>query len=121
MISKMKKILLAGKIEDREKVLTILRSTELVHVDAAVPEKIKIPEALNSEYEYCAQALSILAQLKVEDDNNGQEMEEINNQEQNRIQKKGNLRANSYNIKSRYNKKKSEKYSNIYSIIKMLI
>ena len=69
MISKMKKILLAGKIEDREKVLTILRSTELVHVDAAVPEKIKIPEALNSEYEDCAQALSILAQLKVEDDN----------------------------------------------------
>ncbi len=69
MISKMKKILLAGKIEDREKVLTILRSTELVHVDAAVPEKIKIPEALSSEYDDCAQALSILAQLKVEDDN----------------------------------------------------
>ena len=31
---------------------------------------------------------------------------EISNQEQNRIQKKGNLRANSYNIKSRDNKKK---------------
>ena len=68
MITKMKKILLAGKIEDREKVLTILRSTELVHVDAAVPEKIKIPEALNTEYEDCAQALSILSQLKVVND-----------------------------------------------------
>ena len=68
MITKMKKILLAGKIEDREKVLTILRSTELVHVDAAVPEKIKIPEALSSEYDDCAQALSILSQLKVKED-----------------------------------------------------
>ena len=68
MITKMKKILLAGKIEDREKVLTILRSTELVHVDAAVPEKIKIPEALSSEYEDCAEALSILSQLKVDGD-----------------------------------------------------
>ena len=63
MITKMKKILLAGKIEDREKVLTVLRSAESVHVDAAVPEKIKIPEALSSEYEDCAQALSILSQL----------------------------------------------------------
>ena len=64
----MKKILLAGKIEDREKVLTILRSTALVHVDAAVPEKIKIPEALSSEYDDCAQALNILSQLKVKED-----------------------------------------------------
>lgn len=64
MITKMKKILLAGKIEDREKVLTVLRSAELVHVDPAVPEKIKIPEALSSEYEDCAQALAILSQLK---------------------------------------------------------
>ena len=63
MITKMKKILLAGKIEDREKVLTVLRSAESVHVDPAVPEKIKIPEALSSEYEDCAQALSILSQL----------------------------------------------------------
>ncbi len=63
MITKMKKILLAGKIEDREKVLTALRSSELVHVDPAVPEKIKIPETLSSEYEDCAQALSILSQL----------------------------------------------------------
>ena len=68
MITKMKKILLAGKIEDREKVLTVLRSTELVHVDAAVPDKIKIPEALSSEYEDCAQALTILSQLKEKDD-----------------------------------------------------
>ena len=63
MITKMKKILLAGKIEDREKVLTVLRSAESVHVDPAVPEKIKIPETLSSEYEDCAQALSILSQL----------------------------------------------------------
>ncbi len=68
MITKMKKILLAGKIEDREKVLTILRSTETVHVDAAVPEKIRIPEALSAEYDDCAQALSILSQLSVEND-----------------------------------------------------
>ena len=68
MITKMKKILLAGKIEDREKVLTVLRSAELVHVDAAVPEKIKIPEALSSEYEDCAQALSILSQLNKSSD-----------------------------------------------------
>ncbi len=68
MIEKMKKILLAGKIEDREKVLTILRSAELVHVDAAVPEKIKIPEALNEEYEDCAKALSILSQLDINND-----------------------------------------------------
>ena len=68
MITKMKKILLAGKIEDREKVLTVLRSTELVHVDAAVPEKIKIPEALSTEYEECSQALNILSQLKVDGD-----------------------------------------------------
>ena len=68
MITKMKKILLAGKIEDREKVLNVLRSTELVHVDAAVPEKIKIPETLSTEYEECEQALNILSQLKVEGD-----------------------------------------------------
>ena len=70
MITKMKKILLAGKIEDREKVLTVLRTAELVHVDPAVPEKIRIPEALSSEYEDCAQALSILSQLtdKKDDD-----------------------------------------------------
>ena len=64
----MKKILLAGKIEDREKVLTILRSAESVHVDAAVPEKIKIPEALSSEYADCEQALSILNQVVVNKD-----------------------------------------------------
>ena len=68
MITKMKKILLAGKIEDRERVLTVLRSTELVHVDAAVPEKIKIPEALSTEYEECSEALNILSQLKVDGD-----------------------------------------------------
>lgn len=68
MIEKMKKILLAGKIEDREKVLTVLRSAESVHVDAAVPEKIKIPETLNSEYDDCAQALSILGQVNVDND-----------------------------------------------------
>lgn len=68
MITKMKKILLAGKIEDREKVLTVLRSTESVHVDAAVPEKIRIPEALSAEYEDCAQALSILSQLSAKND-----------------------------------------------------
>lgn len=64
MITKMKKILLAGKLEDRENVLTVLRSTAIVHVDAAVPEKIKIPEALNNEYNECELALSILEQVK---------------------------------------------------------
>ena len=68
MITKMKKILLAGKIEDREKVLTVLRAAETVHVDAAVPEKIKIPEALDSEYEECGQAISILSQLSAKSD-----------------------------------------------------
>ena len=68
MIEKMKKILLAGKIEDREKVLEVLRSTESVHVDAAVPEKIKIPESLSEEYEDCAKALSILSQLDTSND-----------------------------------------------------
>lgn len=68
MITKMKKILLAGKLEDREKVLTVLRSAESVHVDAAVPEKIKIPEALTEEYTECQQALAILDQVKTDKD-----------------------------------------------------
>lgn len=68
MITKMKKILLAGKVEDREKVLMTLRSTKSVHVDAAVPETIRIPEVLSKEYEDCEQALSILSQVADEND-----------------------------------------------------
>ena len=42
----------------------------------------------------------------------------MNNKEQNRNQKKGHIRANSYNLKkSRDTKKKFDEYSNIYSIV----
>ena len=63
MISKMKKLLLAARTAEREKVLEILRLAEVVHVEPAVPEQVKIPGKISEAIENCSRALLILEQI----------------------------------------------------------
>lgn len=59
----MKKLLLAARTAEREKVLEILRCAEIVHVEPAVPEKVKVPGNLNEALDNCSRALLLLEQV----------------------------------------------------------
>ncbi len=63
MISKMKKLLLAARTAEREKVLEILRLAEIVHIEPAVPEQVKIPGKISEAIENCFKAINILSQI----------------------------------------------------------
>ena len=63
MISKMKKLLLAAKTAEREKVLEILRLAEIVHVEPAVTEQVKVSGKINEAIESCFKAINILSQI----------------------------------------------------------
>ena len=64
MISKMKKLLLGGKASEKEKILEVLREAGVVHVDAAVPEKVSVPASLNDELQKCNRAILELSQIE---------------------------------------------------------
>ncbi|MDD3000126.1 MAG: V-type ATPase 116kDa subunit family protein [Candidatus Riflebacteria bacterium] len=64
MISKMKKLLLGGKASEKEKVLEVLREAGVVHVDAAVPEKVSVPASINEELHKCNRAIIELSQIE---------------------------------------------------------
>lgn len=64
MISKMKKLLLGGKASEKEKILEVLREAGVVHVDAAVPEKVSVPASLNDELQKCNRAIMELSQIE---------------------------------------------------------
>lgn len=66
MISKMKKLLLAARTGEREKVLEILRFAEIVHVEAAQPDKVKVPGSLTEALENSFRALTLLSQMTPE-------------------------------------------------------
>lgn len=60
----MKKLLLAARTSEREKVLEILRLAEIVHVEPARPEQVKVPGTLNDAITACAMALRVLDQVE---------------------------------------------------------
>lgn len=64
MISPMKKLLLAARISDREKVLELLKSVEAVHVEPVDPASVKLPDGLNLELENCSRVIAILEQVQ---------------------------------------------------------
>lgn len=61
MINPMKKLLLAGKISDRQEVIELLRETEMVHVDPV--QQVVIPAVLNEAIENTRKVISLLQQL----------------------------------------------------------
>lgn len=63
MISPMKKLLLAAKVVDREKVLDVLKAAEAVHVEAVDATTIRLPEGLSLEIDNCTRVISMLEQV----------------------------------------------------------
>lgn len=60
MITPMKKILLAGRAKDRERILNILRNTEIVHVEPIDASSVSIPQKLATDIENCKKAISVI-------------------------------------------------------------
>lgn len=65
MITRMKKLLLAARTSEREKVLEVLRFSEVVHVEPAEPAQVKVPANVNEALEDCFRALNLLSQITV--------------------------------------------------------
>jgi len=63
MISKMKKLLLAARTAEREKVLEILRLAEIVHIEPAAPEQVKVPGKISEAIDNCFKAINVLSQI----------------------------------------------------------
>lgn len=63
MINPMKKVLLAARTSDSEKVLKLLRTTEMVHVEPVKPEQISVPVSVSESLEKCQKAIALLAQI----------------------------------------------------------
>lgn len=63
MISKMKRLLLGARTSEREKVLEILRFSEIVHIEPAEPERVKVPGSINEDLDNCHKAISLLSQI----------------------------------------------------------
>lgn len=69
MISPMKKLLLAAKVSDREKILAMLQSAEVVHVDPVDPQSVRLPEGLSTEIDNCTKAIALLEQVTPPENN----------------------------------------------------
>ncbi|GAB4278064.1 MAG: V-type ATP synthase subunit I [Candidatus Rifleibacteriota bacterium] len=69
MISKMKKLLLAARNSEREKVLSLLKLAEAVHIEPVDPASVKLPPGLSTEIDNCAKAISILEQIDAPENN----------------------------------------------------
>lgn len=63
MISPMKKLLLAARVSEREKILALLKTAEIVHVDPVDPASVRLPEGLSVEIDNCVRSISILEQI----------------------------------------------------------
>lgn len=63
MISKMKKLLLAARTAEREKVIEILRLAEIVHVEPVDPASVKIPLTIGEALNDCFKAINLLSQV----------------------------------------------------------
>jgi len=59
----MKKLLLAAKVVDREKVIDVLKAAEAVHVEAVDATTIRLPEGLSLEIDNCTRVISMLEQV----------------------------------------------------------
>lgn len=64
MISKMKKLLLGGKVSQKEQILEALRQAGVVHVEAAMEEKAPVASSLIEEFENCNKVLSELSRIE---------------------------------------------------------
>jgi V/A-type H+-transporting ATPase subunit I len=67
MISKMKKLLLGGKVSEKDRILEALRQTGVVHVEPAVTEQATVPSSLTEELENCKRAISELSRIECSD------------------------------------------------------
>ena len=59
----MKKLLLAARTAEREKVLEILRLAEIVHVEPVDPGSVKIQGNINEALDDCFKAINLLSQV----------------------------------------------------------
>lgn len=69
MISPMKKILLAAKTSDRQKVLDLLKASAAVHVEPADASQVAVPSSLLHEIDICLKAYNVLSQWSVDPEN----------------------------------------------------
>jgi V/A-type H+-transporting ATPase subunit I len=60
----MKRLLLAARSSDNEKVLNVLREAGIVHFDPVDPTSVTLPQGLSVEIDSCNKAISILEQIK---------------------------------------------------------
>ncbi|MEW6709654.1 MAG: hypothetical protein AB1403_07510 [Candidatus Riflebacteria bacterium] len=67
MISPMKKLLLAARNSDRDRVLEVLKAVEAVHVEPVDPALIRLPEGLSLEIDNCTRAIALLEQVRPPD------------------------------------------------------
>ncbi len=67
MISPMKKLLLAARNSDRDRVLEVLKAVEAVHVEPVDPTTIRLPEGLSLEIDNCTRAIALLEQVRPPD------------------------------------------------------
>lgn len=68
MISPMKKILLAGKASDKDKIIDNLKKAEVVHVDPVSPDSVQVPSGLFEEIDRCSRAITIAQQVQLKDE-----------------------------------------------------
>ncbi|MCK8604122.1 V-type ATP synthase subunit I [Desulfoferrobacter suflitae] len=64
MITPMKKVLIAGRATDRDKVLCALRDEGIVHVEPVYPELVAAPPNLQKQIDQAAKAIDSVAKLK---------------------------------------------------------
>jgi len=63
MINPMKKVLLAARTADTEKILKLLRTTEMVHVEPVNSGPPAIPTNISESIEKCRKAIALLSQI----------------------------------------------------------
>ncbi|MFZ5950732.1 MAG: V-type ATP synthase subunit I [Candidatus Rifleibacteriota bacterium] len=63
----MKKLLLAARNSERERVLDVLKAVEAVHVEPVDPTLIRLPEGLSLEIDNCTRAIALLEQVRPPD------------------------------------------------------
>ncbi len=67
MISRMKKLLLGGKVSDKEQILEMLRQIGVVHVEAAHEDPVTVPSSLKEEYANCNRVIMELSNIPSDD------------------------------------------------------
>lgn len=70
MINPMKKLLLAARTSDRDKVLELLKQVEAVHVEPVDPASVRLPDGLSFELDNCNRVIAMLEQIEPAENSN---------------------------------------------------